>query len=51
MPLLSGSVFVLRGLRVVLEGLKVVPGGLKVLRDRWRATHMVSSLVPGTHSQ
>lgn len=39
-----GSVFVLRGLRVVLEG-------LKVLRGRWRATYMVSSLVPGTHRQ
>lgn len=27
MPLVLGSVLVLRGLRVVLEGLKVVPGG------------------------
>ena len=27
MPLILGSVFVLRGLRDVLEGLKVVPGG------------------------
>lgn len=29
MPLILGSVFVLRGLRDVLEGLKVVPGGAK----------------------